>query len=204
MKKNLVAAALIALLALSHLYAQDEEGARKADHEALRALRDRVTTALNTRDVPALRACFAEKFVFTAVDQTVLTSEQDVKNFLDKMFEGPAAIVSDMACQIEPDVLTRFIDVNTGYCYGGNKETYTMKGGRVVTMQTRWSATVVRENGEWKVAAAHAGANFMDNPVLDQLKAVSARVLAMGLAVGLIAGVIIAVLVCAIRKRKTA
>lgn len=42
-----------------------------------------------------------------------------------------------------------------------------MKSGKMVEMNLRWSATVVEGNGEWKVAIAHVGTDFLNNPVLD-------------------------------------
>ena len=37
-------------------------------------------------------------------------------------------------------------------------------------MDTRWSATLVKEDGNWKVAMLHVGTDFLDNPVLDGLE----------------------------------
>jgi phosphoserine aminotransferase len=68
---------VLLLVALGSLgvpcHAEVSDAARADDHDALRALRVRVTEAINTRDVTALRACLAKEFVFTAVDQTVIT-----------------------------------------------------------------------------------------------------------------------------------
>ena len=67
-----------------------------------------------------------------------------------------------------------------------------MKSGKVVEMNVRWSATVVKENGEWKVAIAHAGTDFLSNPVLEGVekitKVVGLVAGVVGLLVGLLAG----------------
>ena len=88
-----------------------------------------------------------------------------------------------MKTEPKADILTRFIDANTGVCYGSSKDTYTMKSGKVVEMNVRWSATVVKENGEWKVAIAHVGTDFLSNPVLDGVEKLTKMVgLGLGLA----------------------
>ncbi len=156
---------------------------READHVALRALRDKVTTAIDKQDIKALASCFAREFAFTAVNQTVLTNEAQVQEFFDRMFRSSDAPLASLKTDAKADILTRFVDANTGICYGSSKDTYTLKSGKVVVMNVRWSATVVKENGEWKVALAHAGTDFLDNPVLEGVKSF-AKNLGLGAGVG--------------------
>ena len=124
--------------------------------------------------------------------QTVLTNETQVQEFFDRMFRSSTALVSSLKTEPEADIPTRFLDANTGVCYGRSKDTYTMKSGQVVEMKVRWSATVVKEGGEWKVALAHVGADFLDNPVLEGVKGFAKKLglgaCVGGLLVGLVAG----------------
>jgi ketosteroid isomerase-like protein len=160
----------------------------EADHVALRALRDKAATAINKQDIKALASCFAKDFAFTAVNQTVLTNEAQMQDFFDRMFKSSDALVASLKTEPTADILTRFVDANTGVCYGSSKDTYTLKSGEVVEMDVRWSAAVVKENGEWKVALAHVGADFLNNPVLDGAKALVKKV-GVGAGVGgLLAG----------------
>ena len=164
---------------------------READHTALRALRDKVVTALDNQDLKALSSCFAKEFAFTTVNQTLITSEQQLKEFFARMFSSKDAIVTAMKTEPKADILTRFTDGNTGICYGSSKDTYTMKSGDVVSMNVRWTAVVVKENGEWKVAAAHVGADFLDNPVLDKVNAYWKRFVFAGAGGALLVGIFI-------------
>jgi len=146
------------------------EDNREADHAALRALRNKVAAAIDRQDTKALASCFAKDFAFTAVNQTVVTNETQVQEFFDRMFRSSDALLSGLKTDPEADIPTRFVDTNTGVCYGRSKDTYTLKSGKQVEMNVRWSATVVKENGEWKVALAHIGTDFLDNPVLEGVK----------------------------------
>jgi len=174
---------------------------READHVALRALRDKVVTAIDKQDIKALASCFAKEFAFTAVNQTVVTNEAQMQEFFDRMFRSSEALVSSLKTEPKADILTRFVDANTGVCFGSSKDTYTMKLGKVVEMKVRWSATVVKENGEWKVALAHVGADFLDNPVLDGVKAFAKTASFGAGAGGLVVGLVVGLL---IRRRKRA
>jgi uncharacterized protein (TIGR02246 family) len=172
----------------------------EADHAALRQLRDKAAAAINNLDGQALATCFAKEFVFTTVNQTVITNQTQFQEFFDRMFHAPNALVTGMKAEATADILTRFIDENTGVCYGSTKDTYTLKSGGAVTMNNRWSATVVRENGEWKVAVVHVGTDFMNNPVLDRA-AVFAKKLALGSGLGgLVLGIILCRLMCCRKK----
>jgi hypothetical protein len=58
-------------------------------------------------------------------------------------------------------------------------------------MNVRWSATVVKENGEWKVAIAHVGTDFLNNPVLDRVTSFWKKDVCIACPAGIAAGVII-------------
>jgi ketosteroid isomerase-like protein len=188
--KTMIVLPLLALLTCRPAVAATEPN-READHAALRQLRDKAATAINNLDGNALAPCFAKEFAFTTVTQAILTNQAQVRDYFDRMFRSPDALVTGMKTEPTADILTRFIDQNTGVCFGSTKDTYTLKSGEAVTMTNRWSATVVKENGEWKVATAHVGTDFLDNPVLDRAAA-SARKLAIGAgAGGLVVGIIL-------------
>jgi uncharacterized protein (TIGR02246 family) len=159
------------------------DATREADHAALRQLRDKAVSAINNLDAAALAPCFAKEFAFTTVTQDVLTTREEAQAYFDRMFRSDKALISRLTIEPTADILTRFIDENTGVCYGSTKDTYTLKSGQTVTMNNRWSATVVKEDGEWKVAMAHAGTNFLDNPVLNRAAGL-ARKLAIGAGLG--------------------
>jgi ketosteroid isomerase-like protein len=167
-KLGLTLALLLGISGCLGAFAAD--GNRDADHAALRALRDKVATAIDNQDIKGLATCFAKEFAFTAVDQTVMTNQAQMQDFFDRMFKSSDALVTSIKTEPQADILTRFVDANTGICYGSSKDTYTMKSGKVVEMNIRWSATVVKEDGDWKIAIAHVGTDFLNNPVLDGLK----------------------------------
>jgi uncharacterized protein (TIGR02246 family) len=156
---------------------------READHAALRQLRDKAAAAINSLDGQALATCFAKEFAFTTVNQTTITNQAQFQEFFNRMFHAQDSLVTGMKTEAEADILTRFVDENTGVCFGTTRDTYTLKSGELVAMNNRWSATVVKEDGQWKVALAHVGTDFMNNPMLDRAAAM-AKKLALGVGIG--------------------
>jgi len=164
---------------------------READHQMLRALREKATAAINARDVKALAACFTKPFALTTIDQTTITTEEQLRDYFVRMFDSPSALISEMNAVPEADVLTQFLDDHTGYCYGSSVDTYKLKRGIVSVIHSRWTATLVKQNGEWRIAAAHAGVNLLDNPVLSRSLSASRTFGGVGLGVGLLLGLVI-------------
>ncbi len=156
---------------------------READQAALRVLRDKVAQAIDHQDIKMLATCLAKDFAFTAVDQTVLTNESQMQEFFERMFRSKDAMLTSLKTEPTADILTRFVDTNTGVCYGSSKDTYVLKTGQTVEMNVRWSATVVKENGEWKVAIAHVGTDFLNNPVLEGVKKFT-KIVGLGFGIG--------------------
>ena len=173
---------------------------READHELLRTLLRNAQSALNNQDMDAFGSYLTEDFVFTGADQSVFTSIDDLRTYRETMFEAADAPLESL--QVEPvaEVLTRFLSPNVGYCYGTSRDTYTLKSGRSVEVESRWSAVCVKEEGNWKITLLHDGVNFYDNPVISRISQYWLN-LAIGLAIaGLILGAILGFLV---RRRRS-
>jgi ketosteroid isomerase-like protein len=160
-------AILVALGLSAGAMAADGGDGREADHAALRTLMARAVQAINSQDMDALAGCFTRRFVFTTVDQAVLTSTLALKNYYNLMLKSETSPVVGYTMTPTVEVPTIFLDAETGYSYGSSDDAYTLRrGGRVIHIPSRWTATVAREDGQWKLAAVHAGVNFVDNPLL--------------------------------------
>lgn len=169
-----VLASVLIFLAGTVFFAECSVGAepRAEDHDALRSLMGNVVVAMNNRDVPMLMNNLAKDFSVTTVEQQTFTSAKELEDYFEKTFKSTDSIVTDLKISPQADVLTKFTGVNSGFSYGKNLETYTMKDGRKVDMESRWTAALVKENDQWKIAAIHAGVNFLKNPVVEKLGSV--------------------------------
>ncbi|HMB29788.1 MAG TPA: DUF4440 domain-containing protein, partial [Blastocatellia bacterium] len=47
---------------------------------------------------------------------------------------------------------------------------YVFTDGDTRVMTSRWTATLYKDNGKWKILNVHIGANLFDNPVIMALK----------------------------------
>ena len=181
---------LIALLVVSSSPAMAQD--RNQDHEQLRALLRSATEAMNSRNIDALAPLFYDRFSITTVDQRIFTNLADFKAYYEGMMTGPNAPLKSVTIKPEADALTEFIGDNIGLSYGTSTDTYHFSDGDTREMTSRWTATLYKDNGKWKIINVHIGTNLLDNPVVTSVKSMIYKVGAGALAAGLLIGFVIA------------
>lgn len=183
---------MLLLFTAGGLMAEEVVFDQEAEHEALRTLKAEVAQALEDQDVDQLRKYFAEEFAFTTVDQSVLTDLTSMKEYYERMLKAEDSLVTSIRMLPEAEIQTVFLDENTGYCYGTSEDTYTLRStGQSVDMNSRWTALVVKEGGQWKIKTVHTGVNFIDNPLVDKLKSLAWRNSVIAVVIGIVLGFVI-------------
>ncbi len=157
-----------------------------AIHDALRALRGRLLTAMNKNDINGILAELHPNVVVTWQNAEVSRGPAGVRAYLERMTKGPNPIVRGYHAEINVDDLTTLYGENTGVAYGSSVENFDLAGGQSFTLHGRWSATMVRENGRWLLASVHASSNLFDNPLLNAAK----KFLYLGIAVSFLAALL--------------
>lgn len=178
---------LLAVIVPRTSRAQADVDPAMQDHQQLRALLVSVRDAFNAGDRTAFMQYMHPTFSATMVTQELLTSRADLDQFLDKYFGGEQPIIQKLTMDPVADTLTYIIDGRFGVVHGTSTETYELSTGTQV-LHTRWTAAVIKENGQWQVLALHNGTNFLDNPVLTVAKKASVVMAIGGLLIGLILG----------------
>ena len=178
---------LASLLSLS-AFAQS----REQDHEELRALLRAATEAMNAKNFDALTPLFNDQFSITTVDQKIFTNIGDFKAYYESLLNGQNAPLKSIVFKPEADDLTVFVGDNMGLSHGTSTDTYNFSDGDTRTMTSRWTATVYKRDGKWKILNIHIGTNLLDNPVLAAAKSYVYKVGAGAAIGGLVVGFLIA------------
>ncbi|MCI0490887.1 MAG: nuclear transport factor 2 family protein [Blastocatellia bacterium] len=176
------------VVAVTGAFAQE----REQDHEELRAMLRSVTEAMNSRNFGALTPLFHEKFSITTVDQKLFTSIADFKAHYEGLYQGENAPLKSITFKPEADDLTEFIGENIGISHGTSTDTFVFSDDDTRVMTSRWTATVFKENGKWKILNVHIGTNLLDNPVVSALESYIYKVGAGALIAGLVIGFAVA------------
>lgn len=143
------------------------ESDEEQTHGELRALADRALEALNSGNLEQLLAHADERVVFTAMNNDVAYGRTELRAYFEKMLKGPDAPVREFRTSLEVDRLTQLYGNDQGGTAAGTSRSfYRLKDGSCFNIDNRWTATVVKVDGEWKVATFHSSANLFDNPLL--------------------------------------
>ena len=189
----------IILLALSlGANAQEED---VAIHEELRGLLTGIQQAVNEERWGDIGQYFHRDMTVTTINQEVLTSPDDIEPYFDGWF-GEGGYLESVEMSFEADALTRLnADKTLGIVFGSGKEDYMLAKGRFFSMDTRWTATVIKDDdGAWRILSIHIGTDFLDNPVLGSME----RATRYTAAVSAIAGLLIGLLLSWLWRRRSA
>lgn len=183
------------ILLICSLGARAEE-TDHADHEELRALLKGVVAAMNSQKYEDLMPYFHEHLRVTTINQDVITRPEGLEPYF-RDWIGPGKYVRDLKMQMEADDRTEFYgegESRFGVVRGSGVEDYNLTDGRRLDMRTRWTATVMKDKGRWRILALHIGANFYRNPIVEEIQnKVKSYSVAAGLG-GLLAGLVLGLL----------
>ncbi len=180
----------ILMLGLSTMCAAEglSAQAHEADHQALRALRDELVAALNTTDYTRLGQCLAPGFNLTFADQRRFTDLTSLASYQQHLHDEVG--ITKVVFAPEVDAPATLITADTAVATGTSTDRFEANDGSVTAITSRWTATMVRHEGAWKLSAFQAGVDLMDNPILHRQRQAMIRFAVLGAVLCLIVGLL--------------
>lgn len=170
-------------------------------HNELRAVRDAIMAAWKRRDIDAVLAHVDPDIVVTWQNGTVSRGPEAIRKFYNEMLVGEGSVLSNIESTLTVDDLSVLHGADTAVAFGSVHDDMSFKRGTAATfvgagskmaLDSRWTATLVRKAGEWKLASYHVSANLFSNPVLALGTKAAGRV--AGIA-GFLVGAVLALLI---------
>ena len=174
----------------------------RLDNEAIRNVFTNFASAINSQNNSKLMSVAREQLIVIGSNQELVSGKKTVEDYFPRIIGGQNYRFERAGFTIEPGAIVEI--ANSGdiaKVYGRGTEKYKLDSVEH-TVSTRWSATVVKEGEEWKVASFHSGVNFSDNSVLKAFEEFGWKI---GVAAGLISllvGFILGLVVMGIVKSK--
>jgi ketosteroid isomerase-like protein len=193
MTSSAIRAALILLLTANLALAQS--ATEVADHEALRKLKADVLIAINSRNLAAIDTLLHKPFLATPITQDSFDDAGKLKAWFEDLFKRPLLRLTGLHMDADADELAQIYTGTLAVARGSTKERYELADGRGFDIQGRWTATAIKEDGQWTVLAVHTGTNFLDNPVLNAIERNTLYFTAGGAGVGVLGGILFGFLI---------
>ena len=166
---------------------QKVNAAEDPAHNELRALRSEVIEAITKGDFEAVIRHVHTNIVVTWQNNEVCRGHQGLRDFFNRMgkttFKGYKVPPT-------PDELTILYGGDAGVSFGNVVAQYNLLG-KEYELKSRWTATLVKENGRWLLASYHISMNVLNNPLLDAAKKGLYVAAGVALVVGLIVGLLL-------------
>lgn len=159
---------------------------RTADHDALRAMLIEAEKAINNQDFNGIAQFLDPNIDVIYQNAEVADGINEVKAFQERMFNTSNGVLKSFNTKVSADKLTKFYG-DTAIAYGTSIDHFSFVGGLEMNLTSKWMATLIKENGSWKVVSLQFSSNLFDNPLLTNAKA-SAKYFGFG---GLVAGLLI-------------
>ena len=135
----------------------------KAIDAELDKFRDELFHAFNTGDYPAMLEKYCHKdIIATWQDGTTSEGHAGVIAEFDKLKQ----FIDQMTVDATTDKRLILNDGNLVISSGEMKDHYVLGRGPSVNLNSRWSATLVKDNDRWLLASFSASTNAFDNEVV--------------------------------------
>jgi hypothetical protein len=171
---------------------EDTQSQASVDTKAIDAeldkFRDELFHAFNTGDYPAMLEKYCHKdIIATWQDGTTSEGHQGVIAEFDKLKQ----FIDKMTVDATTDKRLILNDGNLVISSGEMKDHYVLGRGPSVNLNSRWSATLIKDNDRWLLASFSASTNAFDNEVVSlyltsQKYTVSAVAGLIGIGIGLL------------------
>ncbi len=167
----------------------------EVERAELRALLVVVEDAINRQDIKALEGIMHDDVVVTFLNGEVARGVPAVRNYFEETLGGSAAILTSYKTKASVGNPARFYG-NIATADGSTKDQFVFADGSNMSMDTLWTATLVKQESTWKVVQLHFSTNIFDNALLNAAKqsitlfATIASII--GLVIGLLLGMAIA------------
>lgn len=175
----------------------DPSGGRVEDRQQLRTLLDQMEATISALDIEGVLKLTQPQVVVTWQNAEVSRGHEQVRSYYNRMIKGGAPIVKKFSTKATLGGPAVFYG-DSAIAYGTATDTYELADGLAFTLNANWSTTIVKVDGQWKVAALHFSTNLFDNPLLNFAKRTTWIVGSMAF----VGGLLVAWLVMRMRRKR--
>jgi ketosteroid isomerase-like protein len=186
------ALALAVLLGPTPMTAQNDPGddLHHEDRQALLKMMGEVEKAINAQDIEGILAQMSPDCTVTWWNAEISRGHDDIRAYYRRMMKDDGRIISKYTTQAKLGAHARFIGsgADVALADGSMEDEFFPIIRGPFKLNSRWSATVAKSGGEWKIVNLHLSSNVFTNVLIAELTRALWFAGAGGLVVGGLAG----------------
>ena len=175
----------------------DPKLGRMEDRQQLRVLLEQLEKAISDLDIDGVLKIMTPDAVVTWQNAEVSRGQEQIRTYHNRMVKGGAPVVTKFSTKATLGGPAVFYN-DTAVAYGTTVDSYELAEGLKFVLNANWSATIVKQDGQWKAAAIHFSTNLFDNPLLHKAE----QMIWVGGIAGLLAGLLLAFLLGRLLRKK--
>jgi len=192
-RRWLVALTVIANLTIGAAWADDDSHA--GDRKQLLTLMKEVEAGINAQDAKRLTAMMADDVTVIWLNAEVSRGKDEVLAYYARMVGGEGAILKKYVTQVSLDAPARFYG-DAAIAEGKAADEFFPQARSPFRLDSHWSTTLRKVDGEWRIASLHLSANVFTNPLMAEAQ----QWIWYAGAGGLVAGALVVFLLLRLRK----
>ncbi len=180
---------MILFLFLAMSLVIDAQDPRAEDRKALLMILDEVQTGINTQNIEGILKQMDPGATVTWWNAEVSHGEKEIRDYYQKMMKDEGRILDRMTVKARLDGHARFLgDGSIAIADGSSEDEFFPKIRGPFKLNTRWSSTVAKIDGQWKIVNMHLSANVFTNSLMAEAARALMYVGAGALLVGALLG----------------
>ena len=167
-----------------------QDDLHQADRQALLQLMGRVEKAINAQDIEGIVAEMRPDCTVTWWNAEISRGHDDIRAYYGRMMKDPGRIISKYTTQAKLGAHARFIGLggDVAVADGSMEDEFFPIVRGPFRLSSRWSATVAKTDGAWKIVNLHLSSNVFTNVLIAELGRAVWMAGVGGLAIGLLIG----------------
>lgn len=142
---------------------------REPDRAALRAILADIQAGINERNLDKILGHLCDDAVVTYQNAEVGSGKAQISAHFNAHFSGGNPIIRRYTICGEIAAPATFIG-DVAVAHGTCHDEMELTSGRKFALDGKWSATILNQQGKWRVACLHFSTNVLDNAVLNGVK----------------------------------
>jgi len=167
-----------------------------ADREALIKVFHEIEAGINDQNVERMVAQMTPDATVTWLNGEVSRGHDQIRAYYQRMVKGPERILDKYTTAAKIGAHARFFG-DVAVADGSMRDSFFPVARGPFQLDSHWSSTSVKLDGQWKVASMHLSANVFTNDLIEEAKSAAWKT---GIA-GTLAGLLLGLLIAWLRKR---